>query len=71
MVGGRVSQILTRTLQRCLRRRLAWLAAAVMVPASAMGGFAGVSVARRLRPAVLRGVVVAFGVAFAVHQLLS
>ncbi len=50
---------------------VSWVAAAVMVPASAVGGFAGVSLARRLRPAVLRAVVVAFGVAFALHQLLS
>jgi uncharacterized membrane protein YfcA len=37
---------------------------------SAAGGFIGVALARRLRPAVLRGVVVVLGVAFALHQLL-
>jgi uncharacterized membrane protein YfcA len=41
-----------------------------MLPASAIGGFAGVMVARRLSPTVLRTVVVALGVAFAVHLLL-
>jgi hypothetical protein len=50
---------------------VSWPAAALMLPASAAGGFAGVSLARRLRPAVLRTVVVVFGVAFAIHQLLS
>ncbi len=49
---------------------VSWLAALVMLPASAVGGFAGVALARRLHPAVLRGVVVAFGVAFALRQLL-
>jgi len=50
---------------------VSWVAAAVMVPASAVGGFAGVTLARRLRPAALRTVVVVFGVAFALHQLLQ
>ncbi|HEY2595948.1 MAG TPA: sulfite exporter TauE/SafE family protein [Chloroflexota bacterium] len=49
---------------------VSWTAAALMLPASAAGGFAGVSLARRLRPAVLRTLVVMFGVAFALHQLL-
>jgi uncharacterized protein len=49
---------------------VSWIAAAVMLPASALGGFVGVSLARRLSPIVLRTLVVAFGVAFAVHQLL-
>jgi len=50
---------------------VSWLAALVMLPASAAGGFAGVALARRLHPAVLRVVVVAFGVAFALRQLLA
>jgi uncharacterized membrane protein YfcA len=41
-----------------------------MVPMSAAGGFLGVTAARRLSPVVLRTLVVAFGVAFAIHQLL-
>jgi uncharacterized membrane protein YfcA len=49
---------------------VSWIAALVMVPASAAGGYAGVSLARRLRPAVLRTIVVVLGVAFALHQLL-
>ncbi|WP_337308537.1 sulfite exporter TauE/SafE family protein [Candidatus Aeolococcus gillhamiae] len=50
---------------------VSWLAAAIMLPAGAVGGFAGVSLARRMRPAILRTVVVVFGVAFALHQLLT
>jgi uncharacterized protein len=49
---------------------VSWIAAAVMLPASALGGFVGVALARRLSPIVLRTLVVAFGIAFAVHQLL-
>lgn len=49
---------------------VSWIAVAVMLPASAAGGFAGVALARRLSPTVLRAVVVALGVAFAVHLLL-
>ena len=49
---------------------VSWIAAAVMLPASALGGFVGVALARRLSPIVLRTLVVAFGVAFALHQLL-
>jgi uncharacterized membrane protein YfcA len=49
---------------------VSWIAVLVMFPASALGGFAGVALARRLHPAVLRTLVVAFGVAFALHQLL-
>jgi uncharacterized protein len=49
---------------------VSWIAAAVMLPASALGGFVGVTLARRLSPIVLRTLVVAFGVAFALHQLL-
>jgi uncharacterized membrane protein YfcA len=49
---------------------VSWTAVAVMLPASAAGGFAGVALARRLRPAVLRTLVVAFGIAFALRLLL-
>jgi uncharacterized membrane protein YfcA len=48
-----------------------WYAVAVMAAASLVGGFAGARVARRLPPAVLRGVIVTFGfgvaVALAMH----
>lgn len=48
-----------------------WYAVAVMAAASLVGGFAGARVARRLSPALLRGVIVTFGfgvaVALAVH----
>lgn len=49
---------------------VSWLAVAVMMPMSAVGGFLGVTVARRLPPVVLRTLVVALGVAFALHLLL-
>jgi uncharacterized membrane protein YfcA len=49
---------------------VSWLAVLVMLPMSAVGGFVGVALARRLHPAVLRVVVVVLGVAFALHQLL-
>jgi uncharacterized membrane protein YfcA len=48
-----------------------WYAVAVMAVASLAGGFFGARVARRLSPAVLRGVIVTFGfgvgVALALH----
>ncbi|MDN3358058.1 sulfite exporter TauE/SafE family protein [Actinomadura sp. DC4] len=43
-----------------------WYAVAVMAVASLVGGFAGARVARRLSPAVLRGVIVTFGLGVAV-----
>jgi uncharacterized membrane protein YfcA len=49
---------------------VSWIAVEVMLPMSALGGFVGVALARRLPPTVLRTLVVAFGVAFALHQLL-
>ncbi len=49
---------------------VSWLAVLVMLPASALGGFAGVALARRMHPTVLRSLVVAFGVAFALRMLL-
>jgi uncharacterized membrane protein YfcA len=48
---------------------VSWLAVLVMVPTSAAGGFIGVALARRLSPAVLRAVVIVFGVAFAIYEL--
>jgi hypothetical protein len=50
---------------------VAWPAAAIMAAASLVGGQAGVGVARRLDARVLRGVIVAFGVAVAVWLLVS
>ena len=47
-----------------------WGVAVVMLAGSVAGGFAGVSLARRLSPGVLRAVVVAFGVAVAVRMLV-
>jgi uncharacterized membrane protein YfcA len=49
---------------------VSWIAVLVMVPMSAIGGFTGVALARRLHPAVLRTVVILFGVAFALYELL-
>jgi hypothetical protein len=49
---------------------VSWLVVLVMVPMSAAGGFIGVTLARRLHPVVLRTMVVALGVAFALHLLL-
>ncbi len=49
---------------------VAWTAAAVMVPAALLGGVAGGLLARRLDAAVLRYVVVAFGVAVALRLLV-
>jgi uncharacterized membrane protein YfcA len=48
---------------------VSWLAVLVMLPTSAAGGFIGVALARRLSPAVLRAVVIVFGVAFAIYEL--
>jgi uncharacterized protein len=49
---------------------VAWNAVAVMLPASVAGGFAGVALARRLSPRIMRGLIVAFGVAVALRMLL-
>jgi uncharacterized membrane protein YfcA len=49
---------------------VSWIAVLVMLPASAAGGFSGVALARRLHPAVLRTLVVVFGVVFALRLLL-
>lgn len=50
---------------------IAWTPALGMAAASYGGGLVGVRVARRLAPAVLRAVVVAFGVAVAVWLLVA
>jgi uncharacterized membrane protein YfcA len=50
---------------------VAWGAALVTAAGALVGGHAGVAVARRLSPAVLRAGVVVFGVAVAVWLLLS
>jgi uncharacterized membrane protein YfcA len=47
-----------------------WTAAAVMAPASIAGGFAGVALAKRMQQRVMRGVIVAFGLAVALRMLL-
>jgi uncharacterized protein len=44
---------------------VAWSAAAVMAAASGVGGYAGVSAARRLSPRALRWGIVVLGVAVA------
>jgi uncharacterized protein len=49
---------------------VAWNVVLPMLPAALLGGFAGVAVARRLSAAVLRTVVVVFGVAVAVRLLV-
>ena len=47
-----------------------WIVVAVMLPTSVVGGFLGVAVARRLHPRLMRGLIVAFGVAVALRMLL-
>jgi uncharacterized membrane protein YfcA len=49
---------------------VAWAAVAPLALGSLLGGIAGVLVARRLRPQVLRTVVVVFGVSIAIRLLL-
>jgi uncharacterized membrane protein YfcA len=49
---------------------VAWEAALVMLPASLLGGFAGVALARRLSPGALRVAVVVIGVAAAIRLLV-
>lgn len=48
-----------------------WSAAGIMALASFVGGHTGVGIARRLPPALLRGVVVAFGVGVAIWLLVT
>ena len=49
---------------------VAWDAAAIVGATALLGGAAGVGVARRLPAAVLRGVVIAFGVVVAIVLLV-
>jgi uncharacterized membrane protein YfcA len=51
--------------------KVEWVFAAVMAPASLVGGHVGGLVAGRLDPRVLRLVVIGFGVAVAVRMLLT
>ncbi len=46
-----------------------WLAVVLIAAGSALGGLVGAKIGRRLPPAVLRGVIVAVGIA-AITQLL-
>ena len=46
-----------------------WSAVAVLAPAALAGGYLGASVARRLSPTVLRGVVVVFGIGVGIALL--
>lgn len=48
-----------------------WSLVAVMAPASLLGGSVGGRLVRRLNPALLRGVVIVFGVTVAVRFLLD
>ncbi|HEV7415332.1 sulfite exporter TauE/SafE family protein [Tianweitania sediminis] len=44
-----------------------WTAAVVLIPAVAAGGYAGVWVAKRLPQSLVRGVVIAIGIALAIY----
>jgi len=48
-----------------------WPQAAVMVPAGAVGGYAGVWAARRVPPPVIRGLVVTVGLALTVYYFVT
>lgn len=48
-----------------------WPQAAVMVPAGAIGGYAGVWAARRVPQAVVRGLVVAVGITLTIYYFLT
>jgi uncharacterized membrane protein YfcA len=50
---------------------IAWEAALVMVPAVAVGGWAGVAIARRVPQAIVRGFVVAVGLTLSVYYFVS
>ena len=50
---------------------VAWLEAVVMLPAVALGGYAGVWAARQAPQIVLRGFVVAIGLSLAVYYFLT
>ncbi|PYB74156.1 sulfite exporter TauE/SafE family protein [Rhizobium wuzhouense] len=50
---------------------LSWLHALVMIPAAAAGGYAGVAVAKKVPPAVLRWMVVAAGLGLVVYYFVT
>ncbi|MFT3972734.1 MAG: sulfite exporter TauE/SafE family protein [Amaricoccus sp.] len=50
---------------------IAWTAAAVMIPAVALGGYSGVYAAKRVPQTALRGFVVVIGLALAVYYFLK
>lgn len=50
---------------------VAWLPALIMIPAGALGGYAGVWAARRVPQAVIRGVVVAVGLLLSWYYFTS
>lgn len=48
-----------------------WHGALIMIPAVAAGGYAGVWVAKRLPQAIVRGIVIAIGVALAIYYFVT
>ncbi len=50
---------------------VSWLHAAIMVPAVALGGYAGVAIARRVPQALLRWLVVAAGLGLAIYYFVT
>jgi Predicted permeases len=50
---------------------VAWLPAIIMIPAGAIGGYAGVWAARRVPQAIIRGLVVAVGLALTWYYLAT
>lgn len=50
---------------------ISWAAAAVMIPAVALGGYFGVYAARRVPQPALRGVVIFIGVALAIYYFFN
>lgn len=50
---------------------VAWLQAAVMIPGGALGGYAGVWLARRVPQAIIRALVVAVGLLLAVYYFVT
>ena len=50
---------------------VAWYHAAVMVPACALGGYAGVAAARRVPQSVLRWIVVAAGLGLSIYYFVT
>jgi uncharacterized membrane protein YfcA len=50
---------------------VSWLHAAIMVPGAALGGYAGVHLAKRLPQAILRWIVVAAGLGLSVYYFVT